>query len=76
MTVVDDTNKSVTMIATLGRTSTVKETSITRSFTTGAVWAENLSYDNTNSPGIACTGANANAQCELDSLAGILGITP
>ena len=32
------------------------------------VWAEDLSYDNTNSPGINCTGDNANVQCAIDSM--------
>lgn len=40
------------------------------------VWAVNLSYDNTNSPGIDCTGSNATAQCALDSIASMLGIEP
>ena len=35
------------------------------------VWAENLSYDNTNGPS-GCMGYNANAQCALDAITDIL----
>ena len=35
------------------------------------VWAEHLSYDNTNGPS-GCTGDNANAQCAIDAIYDIL----
>ena len=38
------------------------------------IWAENISYDNTNSPGLNCTGNNATVQCALDELANMLGV--
>ena len=39
------------------------------------VWAADLSYDNSNSSGLNCTGANGTAQCALDAIANLLGLS-